>query len=105
MAGGGMRTWEARLLAPFYQSAEDGALPGIVACFGPDAQSGDFYAPRGGMRGPPVAVAKAGVFASPFFERSPADVPSRAVLWEASEAAVGEFPGALPVATATRARK
>jgi NAD(P)-dependent dehydrogenase (short-subunit alcohol dehydrogenase family) len=91
MSNGGMRTWEARLLTGWYQSAQDGTLPALIACFEPSAQSGDFYAPRGGVRGPPVAVAKAGVFANPRSESSSADVPSRDMLWQASEAAVGEF--------------
>ncbi|KAG8460427.1 hypothetical protein KFE25_011918 [Diacronema lutheri] len=88
---GGMNAWEARFLAPLYQSAEDGALPALVACFAPDVRSADFAVPKGGLRGPPVMAAKAGVFASPWMERACTHVPSRDLLWEASEAAVGAF--------------
>jgi hypothetical protein len=88
----GMTVFEARLIYYLYQSAQDGALPALEACFAPAARSGDFYAPKSGLYGPPVAVATAGVFAKPKGERASADVPSRALLWETAQAAVGAFP-------------
>jgi hypothetical protein len=91
MAGGGMSSFEASLIKSWYQSAQDGALPALRACFAPDAQSGDFYVPKGGATGPPVPSATAATFAKPFAERVSAHVPSREVLWSASEAAVGTF--------------
>lgn len=91
LAAGGMRKSEAWLLKPFYQSAQDGALSAIWCCFAPDASSGDFYAPEKALSGKPVALARGGVFKDPKAERLSADVPSRALLWEALEKACGTF--------------
>mmetsp|Transcript_753 Transcript_753/g.1947 ORF Transcript_753/g.1947 Transcript_753/m.1947 type:complete len:151 (+) Transcript_753:853-1305(+) len=88
---GAMTSLEARFIFSASQSADDGALPSLVACFGPEARSGDFYTPKSGLTGPPVAVAKEGVFKNGCAESNSAHVPSREVLWAASEKAVGPF--------------
>jgi len=93
IAGGGMLKSEWWILNFFFQSAQDGALPALLCCFAPDAQSGDYYAPGSfqNFYGPPVPLARAGVFFNPKAELLSMHAPSRALLWEVSERACGEF--------------
>lgn len=42
------------------QSAEDGTTPIMMACFSPDASSGDYYAPVSDLTGAPVKVISQG---------------------------------------------
>ena len=48
--GGMPETW----IMTFAQSASDGACPLMLASFGEDVKSGDFYEPKGGMKGMPM---------------------------------------------------
>lgn len=74
--GGGM--WIMR----FAQSAEDGAMPLISACFGEGVQNGDFYEPKGGFTG--VATKYP-------FQKQALNEAQKNLLWKASEEAVGPF--------------
>jgi NAD(P)-dependent dehydrogenase (short-subunit alcohol dehydrogenase family) len=78
--GGGMpgATW----VMHFSQSAQDGAIPLITACFGPHVVNGDFYEPKGGMRGLPIKVE---------FDKNSANAQQQQMLWETSEHACGKF--------------
>jgi NAD(P)-dependent dehydrogenase (short-subunit alcohol dehydrogenase family) len=78
--GGGMKG--AMWVMYFSQSAEDGAIPLITACFGPHVANGDMYEPKGGMRGLPVKVK---------FDKNSANAQQQQTLWEASERACGKF--------------
>jgi NAD(P)-dependent dehydrogenase (short-subunit alcohol dehydrogenase family) len=66
------------------QSAKDGAMPILRACFDPETNNGDFYEPSQymAMRGPAVKVE---------YDKLSADPDARAVLWEKSEEACGTF--------------
>ena len=66
----------------FSQSAEDGTMPLLRCMAAPDAQSGDFYEPRNGITG--LAVKKP-------LEKLCTDPASKALLWEESGKAVGNF--------------
>jgi NAD(P)-dependent dehydrogenase (short-subunit alcohol dehydrogenase family) len=66
------------------QSAEDGAMPILRACFDPDTNNGDFFEPSQYLasRGPAVKVE---------YDKLSSDVDSRTLLWEKSEEACGKF--------------
>jgi NAD(P)-dependent dehydrogenase (short-subunit alcohol dehydrogenase family) len=66
------------------QSAEDGTMPILQACYGPTVESGDFWEPgnRGNTVGPAVKV---------ILNNECTDEASRKMLWEASEKACGAF--------------
>ena len=82
-ANGGMGgAWFTNLLMYFSQSAEDGTMPLLHCMAAPDAQSGDFYEPRGGFTG--LAVKKP-------LEKLCTDAAAKALLWEESGKAVGKF--------------
>jgi hypothetical protein len=49
-----MSDWIAKLMMTVGQSAANGCLDAAMAAFGKEATSGDFYAPKSGMKGPPV---------------------------------------------------
>jgi NAD(P)-dependent dehydrogenase (short-subunit alcohol dehydrogenase family) len=78
---GRLNTFVADLL---YQSAEDGAMPILRACFDPAAANGDMFEPagRGALSGLAVKVE---------YDKLSADLESRKVLWEMSEDACGKF--------------
>ncbi len=75
-------SWFASLLMYFSQSAEDGTMPLLRCMVAPDAQSGDFFEPRGGMTGP--AEKKP-------LEKLCTDPAAKELLWEESGKAVGKF--------------
>lgn len=54
MEKGTMSSASAKLGHYLGQSAADGSLPCSLCCFSPNAVSGDFYLPSGGMKGEPV---------------------------------------------------
>lgn len=66
------------------QSAEDGTMPILQACYGPTAESGDFWEPanRGHSVGPAGKMD---------LTKECTDEASRKMLWEASEEACGAF--------------
>lgn len=66
----------------FAQSAEDGAMPLLTACFAADVSNGDFYEPKGGFRGIPARVP---------FDKHAGSAEQQKMLWEASEEACGKF--------------
>ena len=74
--GGAMWT---RIMA---QSAEDGTMPLLEACYGPSTESGDFWEPslRGNMVGPAVKVK---------LTEECVHEASRDMLWKLSEEAIG----------------
>ena len=75
-------SWFTSILMYFSQSAEDGTMPLLRCMAAPDAQSGDFYEPRGGFTG--LAVKKP-------LEKLCTDAAAKALLWEESGKAVGKF--------------
>lgn len=82
-ANGGMGgAWFTNLLMYFSQSAEDGTMPLLRCMATPDAQSGEFYEPRGGIAGPAAKTP---------LEKLCTDAAARAMLWEESTKAVGKF--------------
>jgi NAD(P)-dependent dehydrogenase (short-subunit alcohol dehydrogenase family) len=66
----------------FSQTAEDGSMPILNACFDPNTESGKIWAPKSIMTGP--AVLKP-------LEPICMDKESREMLWKKSEEACGEF--------------
>jgi NAD(P)-dependent dehydrogenase (short-subunit alcohol dehydrogenase family) len=68
----------------FSQSAEDGAMPVLAACFDPSTTNGDFWEPanRGNMVGPAVKVP---------WDKLSKDPESAKLLWKESEEACGAF--------------
>jgi hypothetical protein len=68
----------------FSQSAEDGTLPLLFACFSPETGNGDFWEPNGigGMRGAPAKVE---------YGKHSTDADQQKMLWEQSEEACGKF--------------
>jgi NAD(P)-dependent dehydrogenase (short-subunit alcohol dehydrogenase family) len=78
--GGGIQG--AMWVMHFSQCAQDGSIPLITACFGPHVANGDFYEPKGGMRGWPIKVE---------FDKNSANAQQQQLLWETSERACGKF--------------
>jgi len=80
------------------QSGADGTCPLIMACFAPDANSGDMYCPSGivppkiGLYayGMPFKSIEAGVPFQEGREKAVVDAGNKKVLWSKSEAAIGE---------------
>ena len=68
----------------FAQSAEDGAMPLLAACFDPSTENGDFWEPSnwGGTKGPAAKVP---------YDKLSKDPSFRKLLWEKSEEACGKF--------------
>jgi len=68
----------------FRQSAEDGTMPLLTCCFGPNVANGDFFEPEsgGGMWG--KAIKKN-------LEKESTDPEAQKMLWEKSEEACGKF--------------
>jgi len=75
------------------QSAADGSLSAAMACFSPDAQSGDFYAPEKGMTGKPVKVVAGGVRRKTGridgTDKATCDPDQQKLVWKACEKALG----------------
>jgi NAD(P)-dependent dehydrogenase (short-subunit alcohol dehydrogenase family) len=82
MAAGGMGSgnWFMRMA----QSAEDGTMPLLAACFSPNTESGDFWEPGHTFHtvGPAVKVP---------LDKQSANPDNAKLLWELSEKAVGTF--------------
>jgi len=78
--GMGSSMWIMRMS----QSAEDGSMPLLAACFEKSAENGDFWEPanRGGMSGPAVKVKWDKLSSNEDFQK---------MLWAKSEEACGEF--------------
>lgn len=77
--GMGSGMWMMRMA----QSAEDGTMPLLTACFAPGVKNGDFYEPdKSGMKG--KAVKKE-------LEKNCSDPEAQKMLWEKSEEACGMF--------------
>jgi NAD(P)-dependent dehydrogenase (short-subunit alcohol dehydrogenase family) len=78
--GMGSGVWFMR----FSQSAEDGTMPVLAACFDPSTNNGDFWEPknRGNMIGPAVKVP---------WDKLSKDPESAKLLWKESEKACGAF--------------
>lgn len=66
----------------FSQSGEDGAIPLLTACFGPETVNGDFFEPKNGICGLPVKVG---------YGKHAGNADQQKMLWEASEEACGNF--------------
>lgn len=85
-SGGLMRVMSAPpvhwLLAPFANTAAEGALPTMRAAVDPDVRGGEFYGPGGfhGIKGPPKQVQPAAVAQ---------DTAASGILWERCEQLTG----------------
>jgi hypothetical protein len=66
----------------FAQSAEDGSMPILSACFEPSPEPGKIWVPKYGVKGPPVLQP---------LEPECLDMEARAMLWKKSEEACGSF--------------
>ena len=66
----------------FSQSGEDGTMPLLYCMARPEAQSGEIYEPKGFFGGPAVKKQHDNLSSNP---------TAKAVLWEESSKAVGEF--------------
>lgn len=75
------------------QSASDGSLSAAMACFSPDANSGDFYAPEKGMVGKPVKVVAGGERQKTGriggTDKATCDPQQHEIVWEACEKSLG----------------
>jgi len=81
--GGMVGAWFTRLVMwLFSQSAEDGTMPLLTCMAGPEALSGEFWEPRGGLAGLPAKIKPEPLFT---------DEASKAMLWAESGKAVGDF--------------
>jgi NAD(P)-dependent dehydrogenase (short-subunit alcohol dehydrogenase family) len=80
--GMGLLLWAFTELT--YQSAEDGSMPILRACFDPAAANGDLFQPSGRMAfsGPAIKVD---------YDELSADQEARKALWDKSEEACGKF--------------
>jgi NAD(P)-dependent dehydrogenase (short-subunit alcohol dehydrogenase family) len=78
--GMGWGSWIMRLA----QSAEDGAMPVVAACFDPSTENGDFWSPAnsGNMSGPAVKVE---------WDKLSNDPENAKLVWKESEEACGAF--------------
>jgi NAD(P)-dependent dehydrogenase (short-subunit alcohol dehydrogenase family) len=78
--GMGSGNWFMR----FSQSAEDGAMPVLAACFDPSTNNGDFWEPqnRGNLIGPAVKVP---------WDKMSKNPENAKLLWKESEEACGAF--------------
>lgn len=70
------------------QSASDGSLPAAMACFSPEAESGDLYAPEKGLVGKPVKVVSGGERLKRT-DKATCDPDQQKLVWEACEKALG----------------
>lgn len=71
------------------QSAANGSLNAAMACFNPDAKSGDMYAPEKGYVGKPVKVIASGEAVKKGKEKMTCDLANQKLVWEACESALG----------------
>ena len=82
------------------QSGADGACPLLAACFGSEADSGDFFAPAYQalnflgvgpyLKGPPIKTVKGGMPAQPGMEARALNLATQEACWAAAEEAIGE---------------
>mmetsp|Transcript_13175 Transcript_13175/g.24560 ORF Transcript_13175/g.24560 Transcript_13175/m.24560 type:complete len:145 (+) Transcript_13175:856-1290(+) len=70
------------------QSAADGALNAAMACFSPEAESGDMYVPENGFVGKPVKAILGGQPAKKGKEKLTCDLVNQQLVWEACEKAL-----------------
>lgn len=64
------------------QSAEDGTMPILSACFDPEAANGDLYQPKKTLYGPSIKTA---------YDKETANPANAELLWRKSEEALGKF--------------
>jgi len=75
------------------QSASDGSLNAAMACFSPEAMSGDLYAPEKKMTGKPVKVVAGGERQNTGWiggtDKTTCDAQQQKLVWEACEKVLG----------------
>ena len=77
------------------QSAADGCLNAAIACFSPDANSGDLYAPEKGLVGKPIKYVAGGErmmtgrFGIGGTDKGTCDPGNQKLVWDACEKALG----------------
>mmetsp|Transcript_32427 Transcript_32427/g.61074 ORF Transcript_32427/g.61074 Transcript_32427/m.61074 type:complete len:347 (-) Transcript_32427:44-1084(-) len=71
------------------QSAEDGCTNLSMACFSPEAESGDFFMPEKGMVGRPMKTIRAGCAAKAGGEKLTLDQTNQDAVWQWCHAALG----------------
>jgi len=77
------------MLMSLGQSAKDGTVPLMMACFASDAQSGDFYAPAQGRKGVPVKTISEGVPVKSGSEKLTTRQANKDTAWNSSLEACG----------------
>ena len=73
------------------QSPADGSLPASVACFGPNVDSGDFYAPDGkmGFSGAPEKTISKGTAVKAGKEKETANEENKSIIMDVTLKALG----------------
>ena len=84
-----MSEWHAKLIMPSGHSAENGSLDAGMAAFGKEAMSGDFYAPKASLKGPPIKIIVNGVAVKKGGEKLTCSLVNQDHVWEWSEEALG----------------
>jgi len=84
-----MPHWMAKMIMGSAQSAQDGTAPLAMACFSPEADSGDFYAPAGGMTGAAIKTISKGVPVKAGKEKLSTSEANKSVAWKKSLEAAG----------------
>mmetsp|Transcript_104258 Transcript_104258/g.290417 ORF Transcript_104258/g.290417 Transcript_104258/m.290417 type:complete len:362 (-) Transcript_104258:154-1239(-) len=79
-----MPHWAAKLTMGRAQSAQDGTAPLAMACFSPEADSGDFYAPADGMTGAAVKTISKGVPVKAGTEKLSTNEANKCMAWKKS---------------------
>ena len=84
-----MSEWLAKLIMPSGHSAEDGSLDAGMAAFGKEAMSGDFYAPKASLKGPPTRTIVNGMPVKKGREKLTCSLVNQEHVWKWSEEALG----------------
>jgi len=85
---GNMSGFLARKFMSTGQSPADGSTPALVACFGPHAESGDFYIPEHSSKGRPIKTIQDGKPVKKGGEVLTCNPANLKLVWEACEKAL-----------------
>lgn len=85
---GNMSGFLTRMLMGTGQSPADGSTPALVACFGPHAESGDFYIPEHSSKGRPIKTIQDGKAVKKGGEVLTCNPANLRLVWESCEKAL-----------------